>query len=66
MIDEKDYLEAKKRIAEREDYYARKAMRTNITTDRRNLWGFSDGMKECLAILKECIEKKDDLHDSER
>lgn len=65
MIDEKDYLEAKRRIAEREDYYARKAMRTNIITDRRNLWGYSDGMKECLKILEEYIEKKGDLHDSE-
>jgi len=66
MIDEQDYLEAKRRIAAREAYYAREAMKTNTTTKSRNFWGYCDGMKECLKILEECIEKKGDLHDSER
>jgi len=66
MIDEQDYLEAKRRITEREAYYAHEAMKTNLIAKSRNLWGYCDGMKECLRILEEYIEKKGDPHDSER
>lgn len=65
MIDEQDYLEAKRRIAAREAHYAREAMKTNIIAKSRNLWGYCDGMKECLKILEECIEEKGDQHSFE-
>ena len=64
MIDEKDYLEAKRRIKGREGYYAHEAMKAYSTAEKRNLWGYCDGMKECLRILEECMEKNGDQHDS--
>lgn len=66
MIDEKDYREAKRHIKLREAHYAHEAMKTNSIEKSRSLWGYCDGMKECLRILEECIEKKGDLHYPER
>ena len=59
MEDNESYLKAKRMIKARESDYAMKAMKAKDQYTSRNLWGFCDGMKECLKILEECFENND-------
>lgn len=61
MIEKENYLKAISLIARRERYYASEASKTNIQVRSRKLWGYSDGMKECLKILKECCESEEEI-----
>lgn len=56
MISESGYWEAKKKIAALEQGYAMSAMKAGTEYDKRNYWGYCDGMKVCLKILEENVE----------
>jgi hypothetical protein len=61
MFSESGYLEAKKRIIALENDYAMRAMKAYSDYDKRNLWGYCDGMKECLKILNTYVEQNPDI-----
>ncbi len=60
MISESGYWEAKKHIAALEQGYAISAMKAGNDYEKRKLWGYCDGMKECLKVLEKYVEQKND------
>ena len=66
MIEKESYLKAKRIINARENDYAMKARKAKDQYTSRKLWGYCDGMKECLKILEECCENTDECSETIR